>query len=91
MDLDRGEGFFLGPWCLNYGIVVFGVVLPVIILANVGVIPWSVAFVIAAVGCLGIPALLYRSSWSWWLMLYFFFLPQRLPANGGPIGLNAED
>jgi uncharacterized protein (DUF983 family) len=91
LDLDRGEGFFLGPWCLNYGIVVFGVVLPVIVLANLGIIPWGVALGVSAVGCFGIPALLYRSSWSWWLMIYFFFLPQRLPANGGPIGLTAED
>jgi hypothetical protein len=25
----------------------------------------------------------YRSSRSWWLMNYYFFLPQHLPANGG--------
>jgi hypothetical protein len=29
--------------------------------------------------------------WSWWLMVYFYFLPQRLPANGGSTGLEEED
>jgi hypothetical protein len=38
-----------------------------------------------------VPALLYRSTWSSWLMLYFYFLPESLPANGGPIGAQEED
>lgn len=88
---DRGEGFFLGPWVLNYGVCVFGFVLPAIVLGARGAIAWSVATVLAAFGCLALPALLYRSTWSWWLMLYFFFLPQNLPANGGPIGSAEED
>jgi len=91
VDIDRGEGFFLGPWVINYTIVVFGVVLPVIALGSAAVVPWRVAWGIAAIGCFLVPALLYRSSWSWWLMIYFFFLPQRLPANGGPMGAEAED
>lgn len=28
-----------------------------------------------------IPVLLYRRSWSWWLMAYFYFLPHKLPNN----------
>jgi len=88
---DRGEGFFLGPWVLNYGVSVFGFVLPAIILAVSEVVPWSVAIVLAAAGCLVLPALLYRSTWSWWLMLYFYFLPEALPANGGPTGDQEED
>ena len=88
---DRGEGFFLGPFILNYTICVFCLVLPSLLLGNAGVIPWSVALVLAAFGCLVLPALLYRSTWSWWLMLYFYFLPRQLPANGGATGAEEED
>jgi uncharacterized protein (DUF983 family) len=88
---DRGEGFFLGPWVLNYAVAVFCFVLPALVAGVRGVIPWSVSLVIAALGCTVVPALLYRSTWSWWLMLYFFFLPESLPANGGPIGAAEED
>jgi hypothetical protein len=28
-----------------------------------------------------VPILLYRLSWGWWLMLYYFFLPGNLPGN----------
>lgn len=88
---DRGEGFFLGPWVLNYTLSVFCFVLPAIILGVRGTVPWSVAIVLAVFGCVVLPALLYRSTWSWWLMLYFLFLPENLPANGGPTGEAEED
>jgi hypothetical protein len=38
-----------------------------------------------------LPALLYRRSWGWWLTVYFFFLPQKLPANHGAFGEAAEE
>jgi uncharacterized protein (DUF983 family) len=88
---DRGEGFFLGPWVINYTFVVFGFVLPAIVLGVRGFIPWSATLLIAAFGCTVIPFLLYRSTWSWWLMLYFYFLPDHLPANGGAAGAQEED
>lgn len=88
---DRGEGFFLGPWVLNYTVAVFLFVIPTIVAGVRGAVPWTAAFVFAALACTVIPALLYRSTWSWWLMLYFFFLPQSLPANGGPVGAQEED
>ena len=88
---DRGEGFFLGPWVLNYTIAVFVFVLPAIIAGARGAIPWMASLVLAGLGCTLLPLLLYRSTWSWWLMLYFFFLPDSLPANGGPIGAQEED
>jgi uncharacterized protein (DUF983 family) len=88
---DRGEGFFLGPFVLNYTVCVFGFVLPAILLGSAGVIPWRVALVLAGFGCLVLPALLYRRMWSAWLMLYFYFIPQRLPANGGATGAEEED
>jgi uncharacterized protein (DUF983 family) len=88
---DRGEGFFLGPFVLNYTVCVFFFVLPAILLGSAGVIPWGVALVLAGLGCLVLPALLYRRMWSAWLMLYFYFIPQRLPANGGATGAEEED
>lgn len=88
---DRGEGFFLGPWVLNYTVTVFGFVVPLVVLGARQVLPLPLAIPLIAVGCLGLPLLLYRCSWSWWLMLYFFFLPQKLPANCGPADEQRED
>ena len=88
---DRGEGFFLGPWILNYTVAVFLFVLPAIVAGARGDISWTASLVLAAIGCTVLPVLLYRSTWSWWLMLYFYFLPGSLPANGGPIGALEED
>lgn len=86
---DRGEGFFLGPWVLNYTVAVFLFVLPAIVAGVREIIPWSFTLVLAALGCTLIPFLFYRTSWSLWLMLYFYFLPQALPANGA--SLDAEE
>jgi uncharacterized protein (DUF983 family) len=91
VGFDRGEGFFLGPLVVNYTIAVFVFVLPAIIAGVRGAIPWILMLILAGAGCTVVPALLYRSSWSWWLMLYFYFVPDRLPANGGPSGLTDED
>jgi uncharacterized protein (DUF983 family) len=88
---DRGEGFFLGPWVVNYTIAVFVFVLPSIIAGVRGAIPWALTIVLAGLGCTVVPTLLYRSSWSWWLMLYFYFVPDRLPANGGATDVGEED
>ena len=89
--LDRGPGFFLGPLVINYTLCVFAFVLPAIIAGVSGAIPLTAALVIAGVGCTVLPALIYRFTWSWWLMGYFYFLPESLPANGGPIGADEED
>ena len=76
---------------LNYTVAVFFFVIPAIVAGARGVIPWSASLALASSGCILVPALLYRSTWSWWLMLYFYFLPESLPANGGPIGALEED
>src|SRR5882724_2733092 len=39
------------------------------------------AIIAAGTGAFVLPLLLYRRSWSWWLLAYFFFLPQKLPQN----------
>jgi uncharacterized protein (DUF983 family) len=88
---DRGEGFFLGPWVLNYAVAVFLFVLPAIVAGVRGAISTPLALILAGLGCTVLPVALYRSSWSAWLMLYFYFLPGALPANGGPTGAEEED
>jgi hypothetical protein len=81
----------LGPWVINYAVCVFGFVLPSAVAGAIGAVSWRASFVLIAAGCTMLPALLYRCSWSWWLMIYFYFLPENLPANGGPTGAEEED
>lgn len=85
MPIDRGgdEGFYLGSLSLNYGVTLVGFLVPVAVLAYRGVLGTTTAIVLALIGSVVVPALLYRPSRSWWLMNYYFFLPQHLPANGG--------
>lgn len=79
--IEHDEGFFLGSLSLNYGVTLVGFLTPVALLAYYHVIGATFATVLAIVGALAVPMLLYRSSRSWWLMNYYFFVPQQLPAN----------
>lgn len=81
MSYERGEGFFLGSMSINYGITVFCFLLPVLILYLTGVWSGLVTCVVAGVGAIAFPILFYRSSRSWWLMAFCFFLIHHLPAN----------
>jgi len=86
LKFDPGGGFWLGPLVINYTVTALLFVSPLLVLGVRGVLPLNLAIGLAIVlGGFGIPLLLYRTSWSWWLMLYFFFFPYRLPANwAGP-------
>jgi len=81
LRFERDEGFFLGSLSLNYGVTLVGFLTPVMLLAYNEVIGTTTAIVLAGVGAILVPALFYRSSRSWWLMCYYFFLPHHLPAN----------
>ncbi len=81
LKIERDEGFFLGSLSLNYGVTLVCYMLPVTLLAVYHVINTTVAIVLAGVGAIAVPALFYRSSRSWWLMNYYVFFPQHLPAN----------
>ena len=81
LKFERDEGFFLGSMSLNYGVTLVGFLTPVMLLAYFRVIGVTLAVVLAGAGSIGFPLLFYRSSRSWWLMNYYFFLPQHLPAN----------
>lgn len=90
IERDNDEGFFLGSMSINFGVTILGYLTPVAMLAYFKVIGATTAEVLAAVGALGVPALFYRSSRSWWLMQYYLLFPHHLPANGGK-GREGED
>ena len=91
LKFDRGEGFFLGPFVINYTVTVIVFIIPVIVLYACGRLGAPAAIVTAGAGALAIPILLYRPSWSWWLMTYFFFLPQKLPGNRDALHEDEEE
>lgn len=66
---------------LNYGATIVVFLIPMLVLYLTGVLSGVVASVIAGAGAIIFPILFYRSSRSWWLMSYYLFLPQHLPAN----------
>lgn len=81
LSLDRGEGFYLGSMSINYGVTLLFFHTPVLILWILGILGGLTAAILAGVGALIVPALLYRSSRSWWLTIYYCVLPHELPAN----------
>ena len=81
LKYEKDEGFYLGAMSLNYGITVFAVLAPVAILWYLDVLSGRAAGILAVALAVLTPLALYRSSRSWQLMLYYFFLPQHLPAN----------
>jgi len=89
--LNRGEGFFLGPMVINYGIAVFGFVVPCILLWVAGVLPGLWAAVLAITACIALPIALYRLAWSLWLMIYFWILPDRLELRGDALEHSRDD
>ncbi len=86
LKLEKDEGFFLGAMAINYGVTCVGLLTPVAALWYFGVLPGRVAVGLALGLGLFAPLALYRSSRSWQLMLYYYFLPQHLPANRRELG-----
>lgn len=91
LRIERDEGFFLGSLSLNYGVTLVGFLTPVMLLAYHHVIGQTTAFILAGVGAIFFPALFYRSSRSWWLMCYYYFLPQHLPANQREVAADEDE
>jgi predicted membrane metal-binding protein len=76
---------------INFGVTLVGFLTPVMVLAYYNVVGATFAIVLAGVGALLFPALFYRSSRSWWLMNYYFFLPQHLPANRATLETRGDE
>lgn len=89
--IERDDGFFIGSMSLNYGVTLVFFLGPVMLLAYDQVIGVTLASVVAGVGALLFPVLFYRSSRSWWLMNYYFFVPQHLPANRAASGTRGDE
>lgn len=81
MSFERGEGFFLGSMSINYTVTLFAFLVPVLLLGLFEVFSAKVTIGLAIAGAILFPIIFYRSSRSWWLMAYFYFLPHELPAN----------
>jgi len=91
MKIVKEDGFFLGAMSLNYGVTLVFFLTPIGVLWYKGVLGGTAATVFALVASLIVPVLLYRASRSWQLMLYYFFLPQHLPANRRALGAEDEN
>jgi hypothetical protein len=80
---DRGNGFFLGAMVCNYGVTVFGLLIPVLLAAVRGWLPMGAAIGLGVGVALIFPWLFYKFSWSLWITSYYLVLPNELPANAG--------
>jgi uncharacterized protein (DUF983 family) len=81
LEIEKGDGAFLGPFVINYSVTAFGLVVPVFLLFVTGHLGPVATLVSSLAAALLVPIALYRFSWAWWLMLYYFFLPDNLPSN----------
>ena len=81
LKFEKDEGFYLGAMSLNYGVTLVLFLTPVALFWYRGLLNGRWAVGLAVAGSLLGPLLLYRPSRSWQLMLYYYFLPQHLPAN----------
>ena len=91
MPIVKEDGFFLGAMSLNYGVTLVVFLTPIAVLWYQEVLGNTAAAVLALAASVVVPVLLYRSSRSWQLMLYYFFLPQHLPANRRALGAEDEN
>ena len=77
----RGNGFFIGPICLNYGLIAFGIISPLLILGFSNMIPFAWTLSLNVLFSLTLPIVFYPISWSLWLMIYYVCLPNELYEN----------
>jgi uncharacterized protein (DUF983 family) len=81
LKIEKGDGAFLGPFVINYTVVAFGFVIPIVLLHIAGKLGDHATMALALASGLVVPLLLYRVSWGWWLAVYYFFLPDNVPGN----------
>ena len=81
MLIKRGNGFYIGPICLNYGIVAFGLICPILITSfafNISIYFTLGLSIILSLFC---PIIFYPYTWSLWLMIYYLCFPKELYEN----------
>ena len=91
LKFEKDDGFYLGAMSLNYCVTVVACLIPVTLLWYAGVLSGRWAAGLAIGSSLVVPALLYRSSRSWQLMLYYYFFPQHLPLNRRALSANEDE
>ena len=91
LRFEKDDGFYLGAMSLNYGVTLVACLVPVALLWYNGVLSGRWAAGLAIGGSVVVPALLYRSSRSWQLMLYYYFFPQHLPLNRRELGATEDE
>ena len=81
MLIKRSNGFFFGPICINYGIVAFILICPILILGFSELIHINLALSLAFIMSFTFPIFFYSASWSLWLLIYYLCLPKELYNN----------
>ena len=81
MHIKRGNGFYIGPICLNYGVIAFGIISPLLILGSYKMIPFAWTLSLSVLFSFTLPIIFYPISWSLWLMMYYICLPKELFEN----------
>jgi uncharacterized protein (DUF983 family) len=81
LKFEKDEGFFLGAMALNYGVTLVAFLVPIGLCWYGGILGNTASTVLAIAAAVIVPVVLYRSSRSWQLMLYYYFFPQHLPVN----------
>ena len=78
LPIESEDGWSLGAIPLNYAITCMFWVLPVGVLLLLDVLNLRYALLLAGLGCLVLPVLLYRFSKCLWLGIYYAMLPSEL-------------
>ena len=81
MNIKRGNGFYIGPICINYGFVAFVLISPLIILGFHFDVHLYFTLGLSILISIFFPILLYPVSWNIWLMVYYICLPGELFEN----------
>lgn len=75
------DGFYLSALVINYGLIVFGYIIPLMLLSYGLAFPRSLLYSLMIFGSIVFPFWIYRWSWTLWLGTYYLFVPHLLPEN----------
>jgi len=81
LPLENEDGWSLGSVPLSYTFTCLFWVLPMALAFMAGVLSLTLALILAGIGCLVWPILLYRTFKSMWVGVYYAVLPHELNGN----------